>query len=1038
MACVIHIGPGLPPVPHPYRQLTITAVHLHNTRPQGPSLLSVDPHGIISWSDLFNNMLYCMRTIARPLRCIFTLAVLMLSCGASFAQQYKLRGVVTDANTGETLIGATVLLKGTTTGAVTDIDGRFEITVSELPPYVLQISFVGYSTLEVEVKSLDQNLKFKLGVDQVLLKEAEVIGSRISEKQKQAPLTVESMDVIAIREAASGDFYESLGTLKGVDMVAASMGFKVINTRGFNSTSPVRSLQLIDGVDNQSPGLNFSLGNFLGASDLDVMKVDVIAGASTAFFGPGAFNGVINMTTKSPWAFPGLSVSAKGGERDLLEGAVRYAQKFKDKDGKDRFAYKLNLFAMRAEDWYAENYAPTSDSPTGSGNPGRYDAVNIYGDENTTLNNNLLRSYQERRDNPGLGIFLRNGYRERDLVDYGTDNLKAGMSLHYKVTDSIEVIAAGNYSRGSTVYQGENRYRLQNVQFWQQRLEVRQEGKWFVRGYLTEEDAGDTYDIFTTGVRLVQAGGPTREWNTAYNNIWNTWIRPQVQGHPDYIDQSQAIALGWNTRTWMDWQDQWMADNQDLLTGFHQQVLDSTNKLNTAFLDPAYQVGTQRFEDKLNEITSKRFTEGGSLFYDRSRLAHAMGEYRFKLGTKHWDLNGRVKQDRPAAELVVGGNFRQYMPNSAGTIFKDTGDVVIRNREFGVFAGLEKKLLQNKLKATATLRMDKNQNFDALFSPALSLVYSPSELRTFRVSFSSAVRNPTLADQYFYYNVGRAILLGNVDGQFEAGSDSLITLESFDAYRATADLTTGVRKIEYFNIDRIRPEQARTIEAGYRGTHWEHFYFDVNAYHSWYTDFIGYLIGIDATFNDVGFPLGGIQVYRLAANAVSQVRTQGVSLGTNYYRKKMTYAFNYSYNQLVSGEEDPIIPAFNTPQNKFNVSFTGHDMKVPFSEKRNLGFGINYRYIEGFTFTGSPQFTGPIRSYDMVDAQVNVKFPSRHLTVKVGASNLFGLVPLFDPTVDGADRLDRALRNEVYMVFGGPRVGRLAYVQFIYELDKRS
>src|SRR5690606_2130519 len=142
------------------------------------------------------------------------------------------------------------------------------------------------------------------------------------------------------------------------------MGFKVINTRGFNSTSPVRSLQLIDGVDNQSPGLNFSLGNFLGASDLDVMKVDIIAGASTAFFGPGAFNGVINMTTKSPWLFPGLSASAKVGERNLKEGAIRWAQVFKNKAGKDKFAYKLNLFALTAEDWFAENYEATSNSPT--------------------------------------------------------------------------------------------------------------------------------------------------------------------------------------------------------------------------------------------------------------------------------------------------------------------------------------------------------------------------------------------------------------------------------------------------------------------------------------------------------------------------------------------------------------------------------------------------------------------------------------------------------------------------------------------------
>ena len=191
-------------------------------------------------------------------RTVSLLSVLWLTLGMVLAQPYTLRGTVTDGNTGETVIGANVVLKGTTIGAVTDVNGRFELSVNELPPYTLVISFIGYTQQEVEVKSLDQPLKFKLSTNEVLLKEAEVVGSRISDKQKQAPLTVESMDLLAIKEAASGDFYESLGSLKGVDMTAASLGFKIINTRGFNSTSPVRSLQLIDGVDNQSPGLNFS------------------------------------------------------------------------------------------------------------------------------------------------------------------------------------------------------------------------------------------------------------------------------------------------------------------------------------------------------------------------------------------------------------------------------------------------------------------------------------------------------------------------------------------------------------------------------------------------------------------------------------------------------------------------------------------------------------------------------------------------------------------------------------------------------------
>jgi len=966
-----------------------------------------------------------MHAKGRFLRNLLPLLAVFLIAASAQAQQYKLRGVVSDATTGETLIGANVVLKGTTSGATTDLDGRFELMVNELPPYTLVVTYVGYSPMELVVKSLDKEIKFKLSGEQVLLGETEVVGSRISEKQKQAPLTVESMDVIAIREAPSGDFYESLGTLKGVDMTAASMGFKVINTRGFNSTSPVRSLQLIDGVDNQSPGLNFSLGNFLGASDLDVMKVDVIAGASTAYFGPGAFNGVINMTTKSPWLFPGLSVSAKGGERGLLEGAVRWAQVFKNKDGKQRFAYKLNVFGMRAEDWFAEDYSATSNSPTQAGNPGRYDAVNIYGDENVTVNNDFSNNEFDRRTYPGLGLFLRPGYREADMVDYGTTNLKAGLSLHYKITDSVEVIAASNYSTGSTVYQGENRYRLDGVQFWQQRLELRKEGKWFLRGYYTGEDAGKTYDIFTTGVRLQEESGTTQEWNIKYFTLWETWIKPRINNErPDFITVQEAPGAGITSAAAYDaYIQQFVADNQALFTGYHDQVADSIAGIDNNELNPTYIVGTDRFNDKLDEIRGKRFTEGGSRFFDRSALAHAMGEYRFK---------------PKFGEIAVGGSFRQYMPNSAGTIFRDTGDVVIRNREFGLYTGLEKKLLKEKMKMTATLRLDKNQNFKALLSPALSFVYTPKQDRTFRIGFSSAVRNPTLADQYLYYNVGRALLLGNVEGQFEAGRDSMFTIESFNAYRSSPTLLEGLSKLEYFNVDRLRPEQVRTIEAGYRGTHAEKFYIDASAYHSWYTDFIGYLIGLSGRFNQTnGFPEGGLQAYRVAANATTTVRTQGANLGLSYYRKRMTYGVNYSYNELVTGDDDPIIPAFNTPRNKFNVSFTGHDMKVPFSGKPHLGFGINWKYVEGFTFTGSPQFTGPIPSYDMIDAQVNVKFPGQHLTVKVGGSNLFGLVPFLDPDVEDSERAERAFDNRVRMVYGGPFVGRLAYVQLIYELDRR-
>jgi iron complex outermembrane receptor protein len=207
------------------------------------------------------------------------------------------------------------------------------------------------------------------------------------------------------------------------------------------------------------------------------------------------------------------------------------------------------------------------------------------------------------------------------------------------------------------------------------------------------------------------------------------------------------------------------------------------------------------------------------------------------------------------------------------------------------------------------------------------------------------MRNPTLADQYLYYNVGRAILLGNVEGQFEAGRDSLITIESFNAYRTQPD-PVG------------RPEQAGLLQRGpassragedlgswvtavplRRSSTWT-----LSAYNSWYTDFIGYIIGSWQLRPDHRLPQRPASSLPLAANASQQVRTQGANIGLNYYRLKVTYSVNYSYNQLLTGSDDPIIPAFNTPLNKFNVGFTAHDMQVPFTDLPNLGFGINWKY----------------------------------------------------------------------------------------------
>jgi outer membrane receptor protein involved in Fe transport len=358
---------------------------------------------------------------------------------------------------------------------------------------------------------------------------------------------------------------------------------------------------------------------------------------------------------------------------------------------------------------------------------------------------------------------------------------------------------------------------------------------------------------------------------------------------------------------------------------------------------------------------------------------------------------------------VVGANGRWYRPVSDGTIFKDTGDVKITNSEVGAYTGAERTF--GKFKVSAALRLDKNQNFDLLATPAASVVWNPSQNTFWRLSFSSAIRNPTLTDQYLNLNVGRATLVGNL-----TGFDSLITLESFNEYRKLAGGT--IASLRYFDIAPIQPEKVKTFEAGVRTTLFSKLYVDAGYYFSIYDDFIGYNIGIDVPIGFFGPEYDRLRVYRVAANSLNTVTTQGIAVGLNYYfANYFMVQGNYSWNRLNSKIEDPIIPAFNTPEHKFNLGFSGRDLPVKQGRKLAWGFNINYKWIQGFIFEGSPQFTGDIPTYDLLDAQINLNVARWNTTFKLGAANV--------------------LNNKQFQTYGGPRIGRMAYLSIVYDYRKK-
>ena len=189
--------------------------------------------------------------------------------GAMSYAQTTVTGKVVD-NNDQPVIGANVVLIGKAEGTTSDFDGNFVFNTSETPPFQLRITSVGYSEATVDVTANNQSLTITLEEASTMLDEIVISASRTPERIFESPVSVERFGIREIANTTAESFYGGLQNLKGVDINTNSLTFQSINTRGFATFANVRFMQLVDGMDNTAPGLNFVLGNLVGMNYLDV------------------------------------------------------------------------------------------------------------------------------------------------------------------------------------------------------------------------------------------------------------------------------------------------------------------------------------------------------------------------------------------------------------------------------------------------------------------------------------------------------------------------------------------------------------------------------------------------------------------------------------------------------------------------------------------------------------------------------------------------------------------------------------------------
>jgi TonB-dependent starch-binding outer membrane protein SusC len=235
---------------------------------------------------------------------IFVLfAILVLAGGILHAQERRVSGTVTDAADGSSLPGVTVMVKGTTMGTVTDLDGQYELRVT--PDATLVFSFIGMVTREVVVGN-QTVINIALEVDIATLQETVVVGYGVQQRRDISG-AISSVSGDAIRTIPIQSFDQALqGKAAGVSLTLpnAVLGNPpVIRVRGVNSISGSSSpLYIVDGVPVFSGeiGRTAAAVNPLGdISPSDIESIEVLKDASaTAIYGSRAANGVILITTR--------------------------------------------------------------------------------------------------------------------------------------------------------------------------------------------------------------------------------------------------------------------------------------------------------------------------------------------------------------------------------------------------------------------------------------------------------------------------------------------------------------------------------------------------------------------------------------------------------------------------------------------------------------------------------------------------------------------------------------------------------------------
>jgi iron complex outermembrane receptor protein len=818
------------------------------------------------------------------------------------------------------------------------------------------------------------------------LQEVVVTASRTKESFLRSPISIEQLKAVYNKNYGSPSNFDALENLKEVQIITPSLGFKVINTRGFANTTNVRFAQLIDGIDNQAPHLGTPIANALGANDLDIDKIEVIPGAASALYGINAINGLANIQTKNPFEYQGISIQQLTGVNHtgnvdrfspqlFTTTNLRYAKAFNSK-----IAFKINGSTTGGTDWIADNrtdLAPNLNASTnlyGDDNPA-YDEVNGYGNESANRKTLTLKGKKY--------VVSRTGYRETDIADYNIQNYKWDTGLCFRPKKGHELAVTYKGALINTVYQRSNRFRLEDYKLSQYAIDYHTDIFMF-RAYLTQENTGKSYNMRSLAENIDRAFKTDDKWFADYTTAFN------------------------NAAT----------------NGF--AVADAHKMARTSSDQGRFIPGTDAYNQKKEELVNINNWDYGAALRVKSSLVHSEG-------LLNWDKAFLHFFKKMSAQLLSGFDYSTYIIVPDGNYFinpKSNGKNLVYGKTGG-FTQLTKDLLDNKLRFSVAIRADKADYFDVKFTPRITAVYSPKEEINFRTSYQSGYRFPSIFEGFSNVNSGGVKRVGGLrimsDGIFE-NSYTKASIDKFQAQVTTDINTFGLTQAQAIDKNKdlikknpytyLKPEFVRSFEFGFRGLSLKkNLLLDGDFYYNRYENFIAQVeASVPNTSNPAQIPTALYAKstqsrYRLWTNSKSKIYNYGSSLGAKYrYNEMLSFLGNITYNKLDrTDDKDGLEDGFNTPE------YIANGTAVAENIWKNLGASVTYRQQTKYDYV-SFLVSGEVPAYWTMDAQVNYAFDKSGIISKIGATNF--------------------LNKSYYSILGGPQIGAFYYLSLTWNVGK--